>query len=194
MWVCSCQGSQKRRTGKAVSQTSDIAGHVGYSVAGIIPWHTSTELLLWCTGREYIPSRKSSGNLMSCSFVVIKKVPRICGWKRCPLQGPACALGTTLPLPLVPPCAVCAAHPTLGSGVFLCVVWGGVTSYYLDLGSKPQQPSVHFGHSFLHCPRSFPHTQCSHSEWSPHATGFSDFRKLDIKKKIALSQLSLHFF
>lgn len=131
---------------------------------------------------------------MSCSFVVIKKVPRICGWKRCPLQGAACALGTTLPLPLVPPCAVCAAHPTPGSGVFLCVVWGGVTSYYLDLGSKPQQPLVYFGHSFLHCPRSFPHTQCSHSEWSPHATGFSDFRKLDIKKKIALSQLSLHFF
>lgn len=163
MLVCSCQGSQKRRTGKAVSQTSDIAGHVGYSVVALflgIP----VQSYYSCTGREYIPSRKSSGNLMSCSFVVIKKVPRICGWKRCPLQGAACALGTTLPLPLVPPCAVCAARPTLGSGVFLCVVWGGVTSYYLDLGSKPQQPSVHLGHSFLHCPRSFPHTQCSLSE------------------------------
>lgn len=69
----------------------------------------------------------------------------------------ACALGITLPLPLVPPCAVFAGCPTPGSGVLLCVVWGGVTSYYWDLGSKPQQTSVQLGHNFLHHPRSFPH-------------------------------------
>lgn len=167
MWVCSCQDSQKRRTGKAVSQTTDIAGDVGYSVAGIIPWHTSTELLLWCTGREYIPLGKSSDNLMSCSLLSYRKPQGYVGGRGVHCKGLACALGTTLPLPLVPPCAVFAARPTLGSGVLLCVVWGGVTSCYLDLGSKPKQTSVKLGHSFLHHPTSF------------HILNFH--RKLDIR-------------
>jgi len=74
--VCSCQGSQKRRAGKAVSQTLHVAGDVGYSVAGIFPWHANMEPVLWCIREGCIPLGKSLHNLSSCFFVAIKEKPK----------------------------------------------------------------------------------------------------------------------